>query len=184
MPRFTDPDSDSERLPDGMYRVGYDADTQIYTFRDRHSGGYFEGPAGVRHPSHFTRVPSPSWPPVPADMRRALDDERAKSWRQENAPLLSFFLLVALFLLGVFWLMRHALGNAAATRAAVDLCGGREIHAVRAGDNCWDVAHTRGWVGVKELLEVNPGLDCDNLQVGRILCLPPLWSGKADMGAV
>src|SRR4051812_10583054 len=112
MPRFADSDSDSERLPDGMHRVGYDADSQTYTFRDAR-GGYYEGPAGVRYPAHFTRVSSPSWPAVPEPMRRALDEEHAKSWRQDNGPLLNFFLIIGLFLLGVFWLMRYSLGGGA-----------------------------------------------------------------------
>ena len=34
MSRFSRYDSDEERLPEGMTRVGYDADTQVTTFQD------------------------------------------------------------------------------------------------------------------------------------------------------
>lgn len=41
-------DSDEDRLPEGMRRVGYDADTQRYTFVDE-DGKYYEGPEGARY---------------------------------------------------------------------------------------------------------------------------------------
>ncbi|GAB1320053.1 hypothetical protein MFIFM68171_10263 [Madurella fahalii] len=48
MGRWSHLDSDEERLPDGMIRVGYDADTQVYTYRDS-DGSYWEGAPGCRH---------------------------------------------------------------------------------------------------------------------------------------
>lgn len=48
MPRFSHYDSDSERLPDRMRRVAYDADTQVYTYRDA-NGARWEGGAGARY---------------------------------------------------------------------------------------------------------------------------------------
>lgn len=42
-------DEDDERLPDGMRRVGYDADTQTYTFRDETDGTLWEGEPGSRY---------------------------------------------------------------------------------------------------------------------------------------
>ncbi|KAM5369014.1 hypothetical protein ACJZ2D_009217 [Fusarium nematophilum] len=62
-------DSDSERLPHGMVRIGYDADTQTYTFRDA-DGSYWEGGSGHRF-GQLTRVssaPSESQP-SPASKR-------------------------------------------------------------------------------------------------------------------
>ncbi|KHN94084.1 uncharacterized protein MAM_08093 [Metarhizium album ARSEF 1941] len=41
-------DPDDERLPEGISRVGYDADTESYTFQDR-SGAYWEGKPGRRY---------------------------------------------------------------------------------------------------------------------------------------
>ena len=39
---------DDYRLPEGMKRVGYDADTQRYSFVDQ-SGNYWEGPEGQEY---------------------------------------------------------------------------------------------------------------------------------------
>ena len=39
---------DSYRLPEGMVRVGYDADTQQYTFRDMTDGSRWTGAPGCR----------------------------------------------------------------------------------------------------------------------------------------
>jgi hypothetical protein len=39
---------DDHRLPEGMRRVGYDADTQTYTYQDE-DGTYWEGPEGARY---------------------------------------------------------------------------------------------------------------------------------------
>ncbi|KAK3322690.1 hypothetical protein B0H66DRAFT_554975 [Apodospora peruviana] len=41
-------DTDDERLPEGMTREKYDADTQTYTYRDK-DGSIWEGPAGNRY---------------------------------------------------------------------------------------------------------------------------------------
>ena len=63
MGRYTDADSDAERLPEGMKRIGYDADTQVYTFKDA-DGTLWEGSPGAEYgrlhrgmePSSYTRV--------------------------------------------------------------------------------------------------------------------------------
>jgi len=39
---------DDYRLPSGMRRVGYDADTQTYTYQDE-DGSYWEGAQGARY---------------------------------------------------------------------------------------------------------------------------------------
>ena len=80
---------------------------------------------------------------------------------------------VGVFLLGVFWLMRYTLGGGS---PAVPVCGGRESWVVGKGDTCWEIAREHA-VTVPELLAENSGLDCDHLQLGRILCLPPSSSG-------
>ncbi|EMD90180.1 hypothetical protein COCHEDRAFT_1178620 [Bipolaris maydis C5] len=48
MGRWTDMDSDAERLPCGFERIGYDADTQTYTFRDA-DGTIYESEPGNRY---------------------------------------------------------------------------------------------------------------------------------------
>ncbi|KAF8062376.1 hypothetical protein FPV67DRAFT_268316 [Lyophyllum atratum] len=44
MGRWTQFEEDSYRLPEGMKRIGYDADTKVYTFRDRNGALYLGEP--------------------------------------------------------------------------------------------------------------------------------------------
>jgi hypothetical protein len=62
MGRWSHLDSDEDRLPAGMSRVGYDADTQIYTYRDS-DGSFWEGAPGCRY-GKLHRVRSA--PPLPS----------------------------------------------------------------------------------------------------------------------
>ncbi|MCJ1317324.1 hypothetical protein MMC15_002647 [Xylographa vitiligo] len=48
MGRWSQYDEDDYRLPEGMQRVGYDADTQKYTYQDSDES-YWEGAAGARY---------------------------------------------------------------------------------------------------------------------------------------
>jgi len=63
MGRWSHLDSDEERLPPGMTRIGYDADTQIYTYRDS-DGSHWEGAPGCKygklHRVQYTAPPLPS----------------------------------------------------------------------------------------------------------------------------
>ncbi|KAH7908168.1 hypothetical protein BJ138DRAFT_1116085 [Hygrophoropsis aurantiaca] len=56
MGRWTQYDGDEYRLPEGMKRIGYDADTGRYYFRDR-AGIFYRGPQGSRF-GQLTRVPN------------------------------------------------------------------------------------------------------------------------------
>ncbi|KAK0701317.1 hypothetical protein B0H67DRAFT_595831 [Lasiosphaeris hirsuta] len=50
MGRWSHLDTDAERLPHGMRRVGYDADTQTYTYADDTAGGaVYHGVPGARY---------------------------------------------------------------------------------------------------------------------------------------
>ncbi len=72
MGRWSHLDSDEERLPSGMTRVGYDADTQVYTFRDASDGSYWEGAPGCRYGKlHRVRAATP---PLPSITVPAIDD--------------------------------------------------------------------------------------------------------------
>lgn len=42
-------DEDKHRLPEGMLRVGYDADTSRYHFKDKKDGSIWEGPEGSKY---------------------------------------------------------------------------------------------------------------------------------------
>lgn len=46
MNRFDSMEEDSHRLPEGFVRIGYDADSQRYQYRDESDGSYWEGPEG------------------------------------------------------------------------------------------------------------------------------------------
>ncbi|KAK1831517.1 hypothetical protein QBC39DRAFT_382388 [Podospora conica] len=61
MSRFAHLDTDAERLPPGMQRVAYDADTQTYHYTDNSAGGggaHYVGAPGARYGS-LRRVPVP-----------------------------------------------------------------------------------------------------------------------------
>lgn len=203
MPRYSSYDSDDERLPEGMRRVGYDADTQTYTYRDS-DGSLWEGPPGARY-GHLTQVASapklPSHndddydhdddddenhPPPPYDEEapdsqpflnpythttaRAQHQHQqpSRSWRQELMPLLNFFLILGLFLLGVFWYMHIMAGK---TPEAPPCEDPSVPYVIGRGDTCWAIAKDHG-LSVDDLLRGNKGISCDNLQTGTVICLP------------
>ncbi|KAL2022537.1 hypothetical protein VTK56DRAFT_5144 [Thermocarpiscus australiensis] len=74
MTRWSHYDSDEERLPEGMTRVGYDADTQTHTYRDT-DGSYWESSPGSRYGT-LRRVSGavPRSPPSQAQARSSDDD--------------------------------------------------------------------------------------------------------------
>lgn len=41
-------DEDARRLPEGMKRVGYNSNSQRYTFQDQNDGTFWEGSEGAR----------------------------------------------------------------------------------------------------------------------------------------
>jgi len=167
MSRWSRYDSDEERLPEGMTRVGYDADTQTYTYRDS-SGGYWEGEPGCRY-GRLSRTSSS--PPRPSNSSPASDDtsERSVSWRHEMMPLLNFFVLVGLFLLVVFWF----LGRTSSTDPPPSPACRAEAteYTVKDGDTCWGISQQRG-LSLERLTDENAALDCGKLKVGQVICLP------------
>ncbi|KAH6663267.1 hypothetical protein F5X68DRAFT_225763 [Plectosphaerella plurivora] len=166
MSRFSRYDTDEERLPEGMERIGYDADTQTYTYRDS-TGRTYEGAPGATY-GHLSPSGGEDEPFMgePGQHRplRGWEEER-NSWRQAWAPLLNFFLLVGLFLLGVGWLLYGRSGA-----PTVECAEGDEAYKVAKGDTCWALAQARG-MSVEDILKKNEGLDCDALPVGGLVCL-------------
>lgn len=183
MSRFSRYDTDEERLPQGMSRVGYDAESQTYTYRDA-DGSYWEGAPGAEY-GHLTRVSGGSCPNSDNDDN---SDDRApfipgsgepprlepweleqQSWRQAWAPLLNFFVLVGLFLIGVIWLLYHF----KRTPPERIECGGlgEAAYRIHKGDTCWAIANRKG-TSVEDLLGSNSSLDCDRLKVGSWICVP------------
>lgn len=210
--RYTQLDTDEERLPEGMVRIGYDADTQVYTFRST-DGSLWEGPPGSRY-GHLTKVASAPKPPSnlenidveaanDADLgdqpppydeseaaqpflsrpgaqgdtmgqqRRAWGDEAMamtmrRHWRAELMPLLNFFFILALFLMGLFWFLgRMALST------EPSCAPGSHAHHIRQSETCWSIADMHG-IGVDKLLESNHELNCNMLWIGATVCVPAM----------
>ena len=165
MARFSDDDSD--RLPEGFVRIGYDADTQVYTYRDTNDGSTWEGAPGCRY-GRLTQVSSgpcaavimPNDGPDTDDasdatrpflVQRQQDEEAGKKragWRREYTPLLNFFLIIALVLMALIWgLNRGERTYAAASSSASSSSHGTVVanppadgnaHASACKKNGWE----------------------------------------------
>ncbi|KAG9190588.1 hypothetical protein G6011_08676 [Alternaria panax] len=102
MGRWTDMDSDAGRLPDGFERIGYDADTQTYTFRDA-SGRIYESEPGNRYGE--LRATGERSKPIADEERleqyEAMEDDNTSAMRM----MLPFVLLIFVFLFLVFKLV-------------------------------------------------------------------------------
>lgn len=170
MSRFSRYDTDEERLPEGMQRVGYDADTQTYTYRDS-DGSYWEGAPGneygqltlVSDGGRSNRSTGPATDPA---IRHGLWEEERRNWRQGWQPLLNFFLITGLFLMLLTWWLYRTPSE------ELPQCGAQAVpYKIRKGDTCWAIAEEHK-VSVEDLAKANAGLSCDRLQVGTSICLP------------
>lgn len=189
-----------------MQRVHYDADTQIYTFRDT-DGSLWEGPPGCRF-GHLTKVSNGPKPPQdltnidveaadssPNDQPPSYDESEAtmpflnhasytrggrqqetwdgdmmsKHWRAELMPLLNFFMILALFLVGIFWLLGWM-----SKGSHLSNCGpGSHAHQVQQGETCWSIAEMHE-IDVEKLKQSNGGIDCNLLRIGGTICVPAM----------
>ncbi|KAK1987482.1 LysM domain-containing protein [Colletotrichum cereale] len=183
MSRFSHLDTDEERLPHGMRRVGYDADTQVYTYQDA-DGSYWEGAPGQQYGQLMQVSGATSGPVEEAEYdpfipgsgsngggggsrQQQLWTEK-KSWRQEMRPLLNFFVIIGLFLLVLTWWLYRTPSE---TKVAPE-CGQQAVtYKIEKGNTCWAIA-TGQKISVEELVKANEGLDCDGLQVGSFICVP------------
>ncbi|OWP01681.1 LysM-domain-containing protein [Marssonina coronariae] len=193
MSRWNADDDDSRRLPSGMRRTGYDADTQTYSYRDA-DGGTWEGAPGGQGPraataadvSSFIPNPNPNPNPAPKSTQGeppGCERDGEGECTQANTPsitqyhsldeseraawrsLLPFCLLV-LVVLAV--LARYLSRSAAAP--ALFCPRGSERYVVRTGDSCWRIAQESGG-SVEDLVMRNTGLRCDLLLVGTQICV-------------
>ncbi|KAF1816527.1 hypothetical protein P152DRAFT_454781 [Eremomyces bilateralis CBS 781.70] len=162
MGRWTDRESDDQRLPDGMQRVGYDADTQRHTFQSS-NGALFQGPAGARY---GRLTPYGSEPrPMTMEEDEAMKEGNREAWRY----LLPFLLLVVLVLFLLFKLVNTGPGST--PEPPLRCADGSHAYVVQRGDTCWEIVQRAG-VGLQDLMEVNPGMECDRLRVGKAICVP------------
>ncbi|OTB01405.1 carbohydrate-binding module family 50 protein, partial [Hypoxylon sp. CI-4A] len=168
MSRWSQYDTDAERLPEGMQRIGYDADSQTYTFRDA-DGTIWESAPGNRYGGLY-RVTT-TFEPYGDDTTEPLQQasEPPTSWRHDMMPLLNWFLLVGLFLVFVFWFI----SGSAIKRADPITCqhDTSTPYKIKSGDTCWAIAEQYN-VPLESLLNENQGLDCDRLGVGGTVCIP------------
>ncbi|KAF2183208.1 carbohydrate-binding module family 50 protein [Zopfia rhizophila CBS 207.26] len=167
MGRWADLDSDEHRLPEGFTRVGYDADSQTYTYQDS-SGRTWEGEEGNRygqlHPVGSRREPSAE--------EISAHNARLKEGNKESVRMmLPFALLVLVFMLLLFKFINGGAG--ADDKVQVHCAESYTAYEIRKGDTCWGVAKAYG-LGVDDLLELkgNEGVDCDKLGVGQQVCVP------------
>lgn len=211
MPRRFDYDSDQERLPEGMIRVGYDADTEVYTFRDA-DGSLWEGPPGCQY-GHLTKVANAPKPisdltnidveaadadtdAVHCEQPPSYDESEAtvpflhrgtytssdrvasrwgdnigmgKHWRAEMMPLLNFFMILALFLVGLFWF----LGWATNSKSLAHCDAGSHAHQIQQGESCWSIAQMHD-IDVDRLKQANHDINCDLLKIGGLICVPAM----------
>jgi hypothetical protein len=169
MSRFSHYDTDEERLPEGMRRVGYDADTQVYTFQDA-DGSYWESAPGCQY-GQLTRVHD-GQPEDTSDTEPFLlstQSSPSKSWRADLMPLLNFGVIIGLFFLGLFWYLHYAASGG--DSAHYTCVSGTSPYTIKQDDTCWAIGNERG-IGVDAILLANKELDCDRLGVGSVICLP------------
>lgn len=168
MSRFSRYDTDEERLPEGMTRVGYDADTQVYTFQDA-DGSYWESAPGSQY-GQLTRVGDADHDAHDTEPFLVSEQPNQRSWRNEMGPLLNFGVLIGLTLLLLFWYLHWSASDEDSPSPA--RCPvGTATYTVLEGDSCWVIAEKAG-ITVQEILNNNLGLDCDKLLFNTDICLP------------
>ncbi|KIK68583.1 carbohydrate-binding module family 50 protein [Collybiopsis luxurians FD-317 M1] len=179
MSRWSQYDEDDARLPEGMQRVGYDADTGRYYFRDG-GGSTWQSSEGARY-GRLTRVSNgPAQEDLEAAPTRAdgyqplaTDNNRPLAFRNQvntnsYRTLFPFFLLIGVFLL-VVWKYMITYGYS----APQDPCPSNATfpYMVEPGDYCWTIATTHNCT-LEELEQLNPTVDCNTLRPGAVVCLP------------
>ncbi|KAJ4324063.1 hypothetical protein N0V84_004029 [Fusarium piperis] len=169
MSRFSRYDTDEERLPEGMERVGYDADEQVYTFRDA-DGTYWESAPG----NEYGRLTKVGESRIPEDHEPFIVSEQNKrlSWRNEMRPFLNFMVLIGLCLFGMFWFFHRSGGTPTEEPMPLPNCQHTTTpYWIKSGDTCWDIANSHG-ISVDDLLKENAEISCDTLKPKQRICLP------------
>ncbi|KAF8167270.1 hypothetical protein B0H34DRAFT_681203 [Crassisporium funariophilum] len=191
MGRWTQYDEDDHRLPAGMKRIGYDADTGRYQFRGG-DGSLWQGGQGAEF-GEMTPVQSlPSSAMVDDEDNREDDVEaspRTRNGAYELLPddasrpmphhpkvkvgsyrtLFPFFLIIAVVLLLIWRLVLSPGLSTPAKKCPL----GTSSYWVQPGDSCWEITRKHGWT-VDQFKENNPKVVCEPLMPGTSMCLPPL----------
>ncbi|KAG4424559.1 hypothetical protein IFR04_002269 [Cadophora malorum] len=161
MPRYSQLDSDEEHLPEGMQRVGYDADSRTYTYRDE-QGSFWEGEPGARY--GVLRPSGTGYQPMTVAAEQEMRRADKAAWRY----MLPFFLLVMVVLFSLFKYLGFGTGFLPEPLSCKE---GFVSYVVKKGDSCWQIAHDRG-AEVADLVRSNEGLKCDLLKAGKEICVP------------
>lgn len=178
MSRWSRYDTDEERLPEGMQRIGYDADDQTYTFRDA-DGSIWESAPGCQY-GQLTRISdAPNYDDDDdndnvQDTQPFLIAEQqppALSWRSEMRPFLNFAMLIVLFLVGLFYFLHWHARHEDEMEPAPECLEGTVGYVIAKGDTCWEIAKGRE-ISLDDLLKSNEGLNCDDLKIGSQICMP------------
>ncbi|KAF2656168.1 carbohydrate-binding module family 50 protein, partial [Lophiostoma macrostomum CBS 122681] len=175
---------DSERLPEGFQRVGYDADTQTYTFVDA-EGRTYESAEGNRY-----GVLRPVGPNRDTNPARTFDDIESHNTaiaagnKEAVRTMLPFALLVLVVLLLIFRFLYSGSGSgdaASGSGSGADDASHSQVHCaqgyralqVEEGQSCWEIAQGCG-LGVEEFLGIrgNERVECQRLGVGSWVCVP------------
>lgn len=142
-----------------MERVGYDADSQSYQFRDS-DGSYWESEEGNELGRlHRAGTSGRYTEPLDYDESAAVE-QRAGFWR--------YFGPLAVIVLVVLLLVMRSLSSAS---AKVQCSVGLEQYVIEAGDTCWELAESMAST-VDGLVALNPQLRCDSLRPGQQICIP------------
>ncbi|VDC06708.1 unnamed protein product [Peniophora sp. CBMAI 1063] len=184
MGRWTQYDEDEYRLPSGMKRVGYDADTGRYYFRGG-DGTLWEGAQGAQY-GEMRKVegapvalpegaeddlePGPTTADGYAPLSTDGSKPRVRFATTDNSyrMLFPFFLIIIVFLLLVFRLV-----NPSHSSPPKNPCtNGTVPTTIVSGDTCWNIAKAHG-CKLEDLTALNPGVQCDKLRPGQSLCVPP-----------
>ncbi|KAK3197763.1 hypothetical protein GRF29_216g1232542 [Pseudopithomyces chartarum] len=169
MGRWANRDSDEERLPEGFQRIGYDADTQTYTFRAP-DGTIYESAEGNRYGELYPQGQRP----LLSDSEVQTRNEEIKQSNRESVKMMLPFALVAIvFVLFMFRFLGSAGSGADVGPPQINCDDGATAVTIEKGDTCWEIAQAHG-VGVEELLAMkgNEGVDCDALKPGHEICVP------------
>jgi hypothetical protein len=151
-----------------MKRIGYDSDTQTYTFRDA-SGAIYESEPGNRYGELWPAGRGPQRTPREVEQHNA---QLKKGNRESIKMILPFALLVLVFLLLLFKFLAGA-GAHADLEEQANCAEGDSWVQVTKGDTCYEIGEAHG-LGVEELLGLmgNEKVDCDHLRIGQKICVP------------
>ncbi|KAF2756346.1 hypothetical protein EJ05DRAFT_477516 [Pseudovirgaria hyperparasitica] len=201
MSRFSRRDSDDERLPAGMRRVGYDSDTQKYQYVDE-DGKYYEGSEGARYGQLRPVGGADSdrlWSREDREnsiregllssgdeeegfgrkggrRKMGIDDRGETYFRAQNLLayryILPFVLVCFVFLLVVFRFLDSGTSSSAPSQS-LNCPEGAVKYVIKDEDICVNIARNHGCT-VDVLISLNreSGLECNHLEVGTSMCVP------------